>query len=87
MKSVLSSPKKVPFGVPQGSILGPLLFIIYTNDLPQYICDDSDCSVVQYADDTQILLTGDIKDIDELTRKAEQILIRPNSISTSMDSC
>ena len=49
INGISSDHQSVTFGVPQGSALGPLLFIMYVNDLPSAV---SICNVELYADDT-----------------------------------
>ena len=53
--NITSSPKPVTEGVPQGSILGPLLFLIYINELPQCW---KHCKSILYADDILIYYTA-----------------------------
>ena len=48
VQNTLSSKGLITIGVPQGSILGPLLFSIYVNDLPNSI---NTCDINMYADD------------------------------------
>ena len=50
-----SSEINVHYGVPQGSILGPLYFIIYVNDFFTKISTRNNLSIIMYADDTVLL--------------------------------
>jgi sarcosine oxidase/L-pipecolate oxidase len=59
-----SDPLPLKSGVPQGSILGPLLFVIFVNDLPNAV---NSCSILMYADDTVIFYSGkSVTDIENV---------------------
>ena len=74
--------KKILCGVSQGSILGPLLFLVYVNDL--YISSKS-LQFILFADDTNIFLSGkDLKSIFlTLNKELEKVSewFRANKIS------
>ena len=61
INSSLSDFLPVSTGVPQGSILGQLLFSVYVNDLPQSL---KKCEVDSYVDDTKMYLSFNVKDKD-----------------------
>ena len=63
----ISDPLPVTCGEPQGSILEPLLFLVYINDLPTAV---SHCSVSLYADDTVLYCCScNIKDLENALMK------------------
>ena len=56
VNNILSSIKSISIGIPQGSVLGPLLFIIYVNDLLNL---SNEYSTILFADDTVMSFKGD----------------------------
>ena len=66
---VTSNPEGVSIGVPQGFILGPLLFILHdVNDLPEAV---SECSILMYADDTVLFYSSSLVSTIEMKLNEE----------------
>jgi hypothetical protein len=66
-----SSCKEIKYGVPQGSVLGPFLFLLFINDLPQAV---QEATVVLFTDDTNILLIE--KNLTSLKGKIIKVIIQ-----------
>ena len=85
-KEVLSDKYKVNFGTPQGSVLGPLLYIILSNDMPKCL---KFSRAVMFADDTTIYATGNnvrflYTKINEDLKKVTQ-WFKNNSLSLNIE--
>lgn len=66
-KNAKSNPKLMTIGIPQGAVLGPLLFIIYANDLSNFVNNNT---LNQFADDALLYAAG--KNLQEAQCKVQE---------------
>ena len=69
-KHLISDEEIAKSGIPQGSIIGPVLFICFTNDLSEIF--NNECSIISYADDTQLVVKA--KNMNQLKQKIEKVI-------------
>lgn len=85
ISSISSEWKSVNAGVPQGSVLGPLLFLIYINDITDGVSSD----IYLYADDTSLLKVIDLNPVSaasELNTDLEKIALWSNKYLVTMNA-
>ncbi len=75
--NVLSDYESIKYGVPQGSVLGPTLYVIYANDLLSSLPGNA---VIAYADD--ITLTANGYAVEEASFNLQMLLNTVHSWST-----
>ena len=86
--SYLSDALETKYGVPQGTVIGPILFLLYVNDITMCV---KECRVNIFADDTMIYITG--KNIAEMIAKMNIELnvifewLCDNSLCVNINKC
>ena len=88
INNVCSNQLTTEYGVPQGSVLGPLLFVIYMNDLYSLPLK---AEIITFADDTSLLYSGQTKDTVQTDFDHDQQILLPwfknNQLHLNADKC
>jgi hypothetical protein len=88
VNNTVSKCKPIEIGVPQGSVLGPMLFLLYINDIAQ-LTNNTDITITLFADDTNVFIQG--KNVVNLKQRAESLMkllskwLRDNRLSLNTD--
>lgn len=73
VNGITSSPSRLQYGVPQGSVLGPILFVLYTYPVSNIV--KSHClSHHSFSDDNQIYVSGPISDVQNLVTSTQSCI-------------
>ena len=67
LRNILSDKNFIDTGVPQGSVLGPVMFLLYVNDLPNF---DNKVFTLMFADDNSLFISG--PNLDELMHQTKK---------------
>ena len=86
--NVKSDSKNIMFGVTQGSVLGPLLFLLYINDI---VNSALEAETVIFADDTNIFVTGNNEEetyyLANKVLKCVSIYMKVNLLHINISKC
>ena len=78
---VMSSERLVTCGIPQGSILGPLLFLLYINDLPECL---HEAAPRLFSDDTNLTVAGDSIEEVELAMNNDLLSVHTGLLANKL---